>query len=300
LKKLILAELILIVLVLTIFILNSGDLKISSVNIDKKEHSIYVTVNTASLKRNLEYSFNSGKTYQNNRNFYVQQPGTYIIVVKDNKNRKAVWDVPITFSEEDFNIMTDPAIIQPPHIKGVEPVNETVKGKNDGKIFIHAVGGKKPIKFSIDGGPTLSDDSIFINLSPGSYNVYIIDDASHIENYFDPITISQGLPLPEEHIKIQSQTRSMIESKLNRLFADPDNTLLRDSIQGYFINQTMNVECELVDIPPNTPYQLYQFLQRRYEGQPGTKRIEVLDVGYDHLKRINKLKVKETRVGINK
>lgn len=299
LKKLILVELILVVIVLTIFILTSRDLKISSVDINKKNNSISVTLNSASLKRRVEYSFNSGKTYQNNRNFYVQQPGTYIIVVRDNKNRKDVWNIPITFSKEDLNAMTGPVRFQPPHIKGVEPVNETVKGKNDGKIIIHAIDGKKPIKYSIDGGNTLADDSIFINLSPGSYNVRIIDDASYIENYFEPINLSQGLPAPEPHTKIKPPSRFIIESKLNRLFAEPDNTLLRDSIQGYFINLTMNVDCELVDIPPNTPYQLYQFLQRRYEGQPGTKRIQVLDLGYDNMKHINKLRVKETRVSVN-
>jgi hypothetical protein len=58
----------------------------------------------------------------------------------------------------------------------------------------------------------------------------------------------------------------------------------------------MNVDCELIGIPPNTPYQLFQFLQRRYEGQPGSKRIQVLDIGYDNMNRINKLKIMETRV----
>lgn len=301
LKKLILTELILIVIILGILIIRQNDgPKISKVEIDKAHQIISVTVKSSSLGRELEYSFNNGKTYQNNKSYYVRQPGTYIIVVRDFKNRKTVWNIPVTFNKDEINHSVDPAIIPPPQITGVEPGNETVQGGNDGRIIIHTINGKKPIKYSLDGGKSFSNDSIFNNLAPGKYNIYIIDDASHIDTWSDPIILTQGITGPEEHITLQTQTRSMIENKLNRLFSEPDNTLLKDSIQKLFINQTMYVECELIDIPPKTPYQLYQFLQRRYEGQPGTKRIQVLDIGYDPLKRINKLKVRETRVSINK
>jgi len=247
----------------------------------------------------MEYSFDNGKTFQNNRTYYVKQPGTYIIVVRDYKNRKAVWGIPEVFNKEDLDLIdpsTSPAL---PQITGVEPIDETVQGSNGGKIIIHSIYGKKPIRYSINGGQSFFSDSIFSNLSPGRYNIYIIDDASHIDTWPDPITLIQGIAPTEEHSTLPPPSKSMIENKLNRLFAEPDNTSLKDSVQGYFISQTMNVECELVGIPPNTPYQLYQFLQRRYEGQPGTKRIQVLDIGYDNMRRINRLSIRETRITNN-
>ena len=299
LKKLILSEILLIAFIVAAISLFSFDVpRITKVETDKEDHSINVTVKSSFSKRRLEYSFDNGKTYQNNNSYKVQKPGTYIIVVRDDKNRKNEWEIPVTFNDEDFDTDNTQSIAAasfnyPPQITGVETINESIQGLNDGQIIIHTVHGDKPIRYSIDGGFSFSSDSIFSNLEPDSYSISVVDEASHIDKWTDPVLINQGVAETE---KSQAPSRNHVENLLNRLFSDPDNKILRDSLQSFFANQTMNVDCELIGIPPNTPYQLFQFLQRRYEGQPGSKRIQVLDIGYDNMNRINKLKIMETRV----
>jgi len=301
LKKLILIELLLIAFILTIVTLRYLDGPIiRNVDVDIKNHSIQVITKASIFQRKLEYSFDNGKTYQTNSNLQVQQPGTYAIVIRNDKDRKSVWQTPITFTENDFDMATTALIIhsdaQPPHITGVEPINESIQGINDGQIVIHIIDGKKPIRYSIDGGLSFSDDSIFSNLEPGRYSVYVIDDDSQIDTWPDPVLLSQGSSEAIVESRLVPPSLNDVETLLNRLFSDPENDTLRDSLQSYFISQTMNVDCELIGIPPNTPYQLFQFLQRRYEGQPGSKRIEVLDIGYNDMNRVNKLRIRESRV----
>jgi hypothetical protein len=300
LKRLIVGELVLIAIVLAMVLLHQHEgPRISRVNFDKANHTISVIVKGSALNKVLDYSIDYGKTYQNNKTFSVQNPGSYIIVVRDDKNRKTVWGDPIVFAEGDFSNTEATNSILPPHITGIEPVNETEYGEDNGRIIIHIRGGKKPVKYSIDGGQSLSNDSVFNNLKPEKYNIFIIDDDSHIDTYFEPITIEKGdIPQPL-HILNPPQSKSLIEDKLNRLFADPDNTGLNDSIVRYFSSQTMKVDCELTGVSSNNPYQLYQFLQRRFDGEPGTKRLKVLEVGYDGQNRINKLKIKEISISGN-
>ncbi|MBN1182525.1 MAG: hypothetical protein JXB49_09585 [Bacteroidales bacterium] len=301
LKKLILTEIILIIIIVSaILLFNVEGPRISKVETNKEDHLINVTVKASLLNRRLEYSFDNGKTYQNKNNFKVQQPGTYIIIVRDDKNKKNEWGIPVTFSDEDFDTYRTQSVAAssapPPQITGVEPVNESLPGMNDGQIIIHTVDGEKPIRYSIDGGQSFSDDSIFGNLEDGSYTVYVVDNDSQIDTWPDPVILNQGVVETAEQTQSQPPSPNMVENLLNELFSDPENRTLRDSLQSYFVSQTMNVECELVDIPPNTPYQLFQFLQRRYEGQPGSKRIHVLEIGYDNMNRINLLRIRETRV----
>ncbi len=46
----------------------------------------------------------------------------------------------------------------------------------DGSIHISTAGGTPPLVFSIDGGNTLSTDSVFDNLSEGFYNILVTDN----------------------------------------------------------------------------------------------------------------------------
>jgi len=300
LKKLIISEIIVIALIMAMITLRylEGP-KIKKVVANKNDHLISISVKAALSKRKLEYSMDNGKTYHNNNILKVTKPGTYRIVVRDENRRKKEWDIPVIFSDEDFEIFATQSVADfsapPPQITGVEFVNESIQGMNDGQIIIHTIDGRKPIRYSIDGGQTFSDDSIFSNLEPERYSIYVVDNDSQINTWPDPVLINQGVVVTEEDIHSQLPSRNLVESILNRLFSDPENNALRDSLQSYFVSQTMNVDCELVGIPPNTPYQLFQFLQRRYEGQPGSKRIQVLDIGYNNKNLINRLQIRETR-----
>ena len=49
-------------------------------------------------------------------------------------------------------------------------------GGTDGSVLIHASGGTSPYLFSIDNGSNTQSDSLFSNLAPGVYQIYVEDD----------------------------------------------------------------------------------------------------------------------------
>lgn len=299
LKKLVLAEIIIIGILLGIIALRTDGPRISKVTVDKESRSILVTVKKAFLKNSLEYSFDNGKTYQVNPVLIVTEPGTYSVVVKDKKGKRDYWQEQVVFSDENLpdqvtGTLSSVTPSAPLQIRSVNLTNESGRGRNDGSISIHTINGRKPVRYSIDGGASFSFDSIFINLAPGRYNIMASDIDDHIDIYHDPVEVKEGLAASSgtSHYE-QRPSVSLIEEKINRLFSDPENNALKDSLLRFFISQTMNVECELIGIPNNTPYQLFQFLQRRFEGQPGTKRVQIIDLGFDEMNRINRMRIRE-------
>jgi hypothetical protein len=224
-----------------------------------------------------------------------------MIVVRDDKKKTAAWAVPQIFTKEDFDKI-DTATIRPIQITGVEYIDETLKDKNDGQIKIHTINGKKPVKYSIDSGQNYLNDSIFNKLKPGKYFIQVEDGLGQIASWPDTISIIPGNSIvigddSDDGSIFKRPLKEVVESKLDSLFSDPDNKVLRDAVLTFFPNQTMLIDCELIGIPQGTSYQLFQFLQRRFEGLAGSKRIVVLDIGYDASNHVNKLKVKEIKAG---
>ena len=259
---------------------------IKNVEYDTVRNRITVTANSSTKGGKLEYSFDNGKTWQTSRVFQAQDPGTHIIVVKDNRNNTTSWGPPITvIPGED----PPPPQCLPPELVGVEIVSETVRGLNDGQIKIHTLNGCRPLEFSINNGLNWTKDSVFMSLQPGIYFAEVKDSLTRTARWQDTIRIERG---PQTGTPPSKQET---EDKINKLFNDPDNRQLLDSVNALFISKTMNVECELIGITPNTPYQLFQFLERRFEGKPGTKRIEIIDFGTSG-SRISRLRVKEVPV----
>jgi len=293
-KKLMVPALVLIGIIVLILIIIPPPPKpeILSVNFDTLNCRLIVKAKPGRSGNKLSYSIDNGRSFPNKAHgiFRIIEPSTYIPVVMENENPDLIdkWDFPITITEKDLCVdsPTPPA----PRIMFIEVVNESIKGRNDGQIKINTTGGEPPLKFSINNGKTWDEDSVFINLQPGQYLVEVEDADSRTDKWQDTIVVKIGsdtIPPPP--------TREEIEDKINRLFLDPENQQLLDSVNAPFISKTMNVECELIGIAPNTPYQLFQFLERRFEGRPGTKRIEVIAIETSG-NRISRLKVKEVPV----
>lgn len=271
---------------------------IKEVNADRMDCRITVTAEPC-RGTTVKYSFDNGKSYQQGRVYRVGEPGTFYIMVKDDKNRTAKWSVPITFSEQDLAICEGTPPPLPVQIARVDKSDETDCDLNDGRIEITTKDGARPIEFSIDNGQSWSADSVFSNLIPGNYMVRVKDANTSEDVWPDTLIIIEftigcnGPPLPPP------PSMREVENRINELFNDPDSRTLLDSVNVLFASQTMSVDCELINIPANTPYQLFQFLQRRFDGKPGTKRIEVIDIGYDNGNRVNRMKVREIPVSGN-
>ena len=67
---------------------------------------------------------------------------------------------------------------------------------DSGTIMINAYGGIAPFQYSIDNGTTYSNVPYFQNLSPGSYNVIVVDDNNNVSQQIitilgGPVTIYQ-------------------------------------------------------------------------------------------------------------
>lgn len=56
----------------------------------------------------------------------------------------------------------------------ISVIHTTSTSENDGSITINTNSGLSPFQYSIDGGQTLIDTKTFNNLSPGTYNVYVV------------------------------------------------------------------------------------------------------------------------------
>ena len=57
----------------------------------------------------------------------------------------------------------------------ISVLHATSSSENDGVITINTNSGLSPFQYSIDGGQTFVDSKTFNNLSPGTYNVFVLD-----------------------------------------------------------------------------------------------------------------------------
>lgn len=66
-------------------------------------------------------------------------------------------------------------------------------GNNNGAIILHTLGGTSPFVFSIDNGVTTSNDSVFSNLSAGTYDIVVIDGSGCQLSSQEALTDGGGL-----------------------------------------------------------------------------------------------------------
>ncbi len=126
---------------------------------------------------NYEYSIDGGMTFQGIGLFDSLAAGIYDIVVTD------------------FNgcQVTDQAIINgadAPEITGIT-AKDPLCGDMDGSIIITALGGTPALNYSIDGGATFQNNSTFIGLGAGIYDI-VLQDAAGCEAFEQVILTDAG------------------------------------------------------------------------------------------------------------
>jgi gliding motility-associated-like protein len=111
----------------------------------------------------LEYSINSGSTWQSSPIFNGLNSGNYMVVVRDGTFCETLWP-------------GNPVLVN--NIGGATisqvTANGTTCGNSNGSISITASGGA-PLEYSIDNGATWQSSEIFNGLAAGSYNVVVRD-----------------------------------------------------------------------------------------------------------------------------
>ncbi|MHC1775255.1 MAG: gliding motility-associated C-terminal domain-containing protein [Lentimicrobium sp.] len=113
---------------------------------------------------NYEYSIDGGATWQNSGDYTGLIAGNYVVMMRDA-------DEPVNVVTLSTIVITEPAILA----ATVTFTNETFTGANDGTITVSLpTGGSGAYEFSIDGINWQASGN-FVNLAPGSYEVFIRD-----------------------------------------------------------------------------------------------------------------------------
>ncbi|MBK7027843.1 MAG: hypothetical protein IPH45_00885 [Bacteroidales bacterium] len=125
----------------------------------------------------LQFSIDNGTSWSSDSLFTNLSAGTYTIKVKDD------------FCETPY--LNNPVIINSlggPQILAVTATDATC-GQSNGSIKISAT-GTGTLQFSIDNGTSWSSDSLFTNLSAGTYNIKVKDDFCETPYLNNPVIIN--------------------------------------------------------------------------------------------------------------
>lgn len=116
-----------------------------------------------------QYSKNGGISYQSDSIFSGLMPDDYDITVRDANNCAMVVGTYTIDEPEEIDIYD------------VSTSNVICNGDNDGTITIHVTGGTPSYEYSINGGSSYQNDSVFNSLAPGSYSIRVSDTNGCIE-----------------------------------------------------------------------------------------------------------------------
>ncbi|MGB0862865.1 MAG: Ig-like domain-containing protein, partial [Saprospiraceae bacterium] len=113
---------------------------------------------------NVEYSIDSGMTWQNTGVFQSLASGMYYATIRNADSTCQVFDVanPIQINAPNQAIITN-----------ITPTNPANCNVNDGSIVIGTTGGVAPLQYSIDGGLTWQNSLAFTGLSEGVYHIRV-------------------------------------------------------------------------------------------------------------------------------
>jgi hypothetical protein len=139
-----------------------------------------ILVNISGGTGTLLYSIDGGANYQASNLFIGLAPGSYTVLVKDANG--CIYSTSVVVNE-------------PPVLTVVGLATDEQYG-NDGTITINETGGVSAYTYSIDG-TNYQPGNLFINLAPGVYTVYVMDDNGCIATN----TVTIGSTLGGEVIK---------------------------------------------------------------------------------------------------
>lgn len=110
----------------------------------------------------LNYSINSGNTFQQQAFFSNIPSKKYYVIVKD---------------ANGCTKLSNDTISQPPRISSEVYKNQvTCNGENNGAITIDAIGGTGNFLYSIDNGASFHENNYFDNLTPKEYDIIVKDE----------------------------------------------------------------------------------------------------------------------------
>ena len=143
-----------------------------------------ITINANAATGNiLEYSIDSGSTWQASNVFSNLSAGTYYIFVRNNDGNCTIEYV------NNPVILTAPAA---PIVSNVNSTNPQFCGISDGFIGVTAT-GTGALQFSIDSGSTWTTAPYFSGLIAGTYHIFARNiDGSCATPYGQPIILSEG------------------------------------------------------------------------------------------------------------
>lgn len=167
----------------TAYLLSSGDVEITAVNVDLPEcienlgQIEVVTTDTLDL----EYSIDDGLTWQNNAQFTDLAEGNYNVLIKNINSECAT------------AFEANPVVIEPDAPEWTFPVlyESEFCADEQAYIFINS-GNADGYEYSIDGGETWQTEVFFGNLSTGNYDVEIKNLSTGCEHEFpeNPVLIN--------------------------------------------------------------------------------------------------------------
>ncbi len=105
-------------------------------------------------------------------------------------------------------------------------------GAGDAVISMSSIGGAGGNTFSIDGGNSFFNDSIFTNLSPGTYNLVVQDAQGCQAQSPDPILIEEPAPLVLDTVLIDHLTCNGLGNGVINIFAQGGTPPLSYSVNG--------------------------------------------------------------------
>jgi gliding motility-associated-like protein len=163
---------------------------ISDCNLPTPNGSITVY---ASGNSGLQYSADSGATWQSSNVFINLNAGLYPIFIRNIDGS----------CEVDANININITTPQPPIINGISTINNTDCDSTNGTIMINATAqSTQPIEYSINGGANYQVSNVFSNLGANSnYNIIVrhIDGSCEVGYLNNPAVITQpSSPLIED------------------------------------------------------------------------------------------------------
>ncbi len=139
------------------------------------------TITITATGPNLQYSINTGATFQSSNVFQNVREGIYNIVVRDSLMTTCEANVTFTLDGTDG-----------PVIQSIDISDSTSFAMNEGTIIINAT-GSKDFQYSIDGGQNYFNGNSFNLLGIGTYNIMLINTDNSCPTTYEnnPVIISE-------------------------------------------------------------------------------------------------------------
>jgi len=153
---------------------------VDSINATCSEANGRLTVNATGT--NLQYSINTGATFQSSNVFENVAAGTYNIVVRDSVETTCEANITATLSGTTL-----------PEIQSVNITADNTFAGGQGIISIFATSASSGRRYSIDGGQTFFEGNAFTNLGLGTYTIVVAndDESCPVQYSNNPIQIDQ-------------------------------------------------------------------------------------------------------------